>query len=115
MKAVQGACTRLPITQPGMELTKATNGEKKLTSMARMAVARIVTNGGVARDGNTGNGFRRRSCSGSRRGERRHGADAVAQQGAGETGVLQKVLADDGGDVLVVCNVLGEDDERDRT
>ena len=32
-----------PITQPGMELTKATNGEKKLTSMARMAVARIVT------------------------------------------------------------------------
>lgn len=104
-----------PITQPGMELTKATNGEKKLTSMARMAVARIVTNGGVARDGNTGNGFAVGRVRAAAEESARHGADAVAQQGAGETGILQKVLADDGGDILVVCNVLGEDDERDRT
>ena len=43
-----------------------------------------------------------------------HGADAVTQQGAGQAGVDQQVVADDGGDVLVVGDVLGKDDEGDR-
>ena len=40
-------------------------------------------------------------------------AYAVAEQGAMETGLLKKLVSDDGGEVLVVCYVLGENNECD--
>ena len=43
-----------------------------------------------------------------------HGANAVAQEGTVQTGLFQQVAADDGGEVLVVGNVLSEDHEGNR-
>ena len=43
-----------------------------------------------------------------------HRADTVAEQGALETGLLDEVAVDDGGQVLVVGDVLSEHDQRDR-
>ena len=40
-----------------------------------------------------------------------HGADTVAEQGSVKTGLLKKILLNDGGDVLVVSNMLCENDE----
>jgi len=42
------------------------------------------------------------------------GADAVTQQGTVQTGLGQQVRADDGGQVLVVSDVLSKDHERNR-
>ena len=104
-----------PMTQLGMELTKATKGEKKLTSDgAGCAVARMVTTEALRGDGDAGDGLAVGGVGAAAEESARHGADAVAQQGAGQAGILQQVVADDGGDVLVVGDVLGEDDEGDR-
>ena len=40
-----------------------------------------------------------------------HGAYAVTEKGVGKSGVFEQVVLDDGGEVLVVCDVLGKDHE----
>ncbi len=70
--------------------------------------------GGVAGDGDRGDGLavgRVRAAAEEGAG---HGTDAVAQQGAGQSGLFEKVNADNGAQVLVVGQVLGEDNEGHR-
>ena len=67
--------------------------------------------GGVAGNGNTANGLTVGGVGAAAEDSTGEGANAVTQQGAVQAGILQQVLANDGGQVLVVSQVLREDHE----
>ena len=69
--------------------------------------------GGVTGDSDATNGLAVGGVGAAAEESANHRTNAVAQQGAVQAGVLQQVLADNGGKVLVVCQVLSEYDEGD--
>ena len=67
--------------------------------------------GGVARDGDAADGLAVGGVGAAAKQRAHDGARAVAQQGAVQAGIGNQVMADDGGEVLVVGNMLGQGHE----
>ena len=67
--------------------------------------------GGVTRDGHATDGLTVGGVGATAEEGTCHRTHTVTQQGVVETGLLQKILLNDGGQVLVVGDMLGEDDQ----
>lgn len=68
---------------------------------------------GVARDGDAADRFTVGGVGAASEDGADHGAHAVTEKGVGKSGILEQVVLDDGGEVLVVRDVFGKDHEGD--
>ncbi len=92
---------------------KVTKGREERSDNSKNCGRKNGVNGSITCDSNASD----RLAVGGVRAAAEDRADdrayAVAEQGAMETGLLKKLVSDDGGEVLVVCYVLGENNECD--
>ena len=67
--------------------------------------------GSVSGDGDTTDGFTVGGVGATAEESAYNGADTVTEEGAVQTGIFEKVFFDNGGEVLVVCDMFSEYDE----